>query len=221
MILINKGKEPRKLMEFRQQLNAEYADMPKDVRSAILESLMKEQGFLCAYCMSRIPQEKKQPSVSIEHWDPQSLSSDDQAMNYRNMFAVCNGNRSCRGKKTCDAARGNKRLTVHPLKHETLSLIKYKTGGNIYSENSDINQDLNDTLNLNCPDSGLLENRLRALQTMLNKMKEKYPSGDITNYCTKLLQAYSGKFPKTPYVGILIYWLKKHLGKQSNRKYKK
>lgn len=212
MILIKKKKEPKKLTEYRKQLcpKPTYEDMPKEVRSFVLDSLMEEQGFLCAYCMSRIPQANKYPSTSIEHWKPQSMISDDQALNYRNMFAVCNGNRSGYGEKTCDASRGNKPLTVHPLKPETLSTIKYKSDGVIYSTDQNINHDLNDNLNLNSKESGLVENRRRALQQMILVINTKYPSRDITNFCAKTLEAYSNKSRKPPYVGILIDWLKKH-----------
>ena len=54
MIEIKKGNEPKELLQYRQQDFASYADMPSDVKKKVIESLLSEQGHLCAYCMSRI-----------------------------------------------------------------------------------------------------------------------------------------------------------------------
>lgn len=215
MIEIKKGKEPPALIAYRKTQYATYDDMPKPVHDAVLRSLMQEQGYLCAYCMRRIPQKGKTPPATIEHWDPQSKTCIDKALDYRNMLAVCNGNRGCGDKEymTCDAKRGNIPLTVHPLNPLTLSSIQYKSDGRISSPNLDINTDLDETLNLNCFQVGLLESRRRALQALQNELKKKHPTGDITLTCLKLLQKYQSQTSKTPYLGILIWWLQKHIRK--------
>lgn len=189
--------------------------MPREVHEAVLESLMKEQGYLCAYCMCKIPQTGKMPSATIEHWEPQSKTSEDKALDYRNMLAVCNGNRGC-GKKeymTCDARRGNTPLTVNPLNALTLSSIQYKADGTIFSNDPDINKDLNEILNLNCSQVGLVENRRRALQTMLKELRKKRPTGAIPLTCERLLEKYQSQTRKTSYLGILIWWIQKHMSK--------
>lgn len=216
MIAIKKGKEPPALIAYRKTKYATYDDMPKAVHDAVLDSLMQEQGYLCAYCMRRIPQKGKTPSATIEHWDPQSKTCTDKALDYRNMLAVCNGNRGCGSKEymTCDAKRGNTPLTVYPLNPLTLSSIQYKSDGRIFSPNSDINTDLDVTLNLNCSQVGLVESRRRALQALQSKLKKKYPTGDIALPCLKLLQMYRSQPTKTPYLGILIWWLQKHIRKK-------
>lgn len=215
MIEIKKGKEPSALIAYRKTPYATYDDMPKAVHDAVLDSLMQEQGYLCAYCMRRIPQKGKTPSATIEHWDPQSKTCTDKALDYRNMLAVCNGNRGCGSKEymTCDAKRGNASLTVHPLNPLTLSSILYKSDGRISSPDSDINTDLDKTLNLNCSQVGLVESRRRAVQTMQNELKKRCPTGNITLTCLRLLQKYQSQTQKTPYLGILIWWLQKHIRK--------
>ena len=216
MIKIKKGKEPPELIAYRKKKYAAYDNMPRDVHDAVLKNLMQEQGYLCAYCMCKIPQTGKTPSVTIEHWDPQSKTSEVKALDYRNMLAVCNGNRGC-GKKeymTCDAKRGNTPLTVHPLNPLTLSSIQYKADGTIFSNEPDINKDLNETLNLNCAQVGLTENRRSALQTMLDELHKKRPTGDIHLTCERLLEKYQNQTRKTPYSGILIWWLQKHISKR-------
>lgn len=213
MVEIKKGKEPPALIAYRKTQYATYDGMPKNVHDAVLESLMQEQGYLCAYCMCRIPQKGKSPAATIEHWDPQSKTSNDKALDYRNMLAVCNGNQGCGSDKftTCDTKRGNTPITVHPLRPATLSGIQYKSDGTIYSSDPNINKDLDETLNLNCTQVGLVESRRRALQTMLNELNKRRPTGDITLTCLRLLEKYQTQTRKTPYVGILIWWLQRHI----------
>lgn len=216
MIVIKKGKEPPDLIAYRKTKYASYENMPKEVHEVVLESLMREQGYLCAYCMCRIPQKGKFPSVTIEHWDPQSQTSSDKTLDYRNMLAVCNGNRGCHADKymTCDARRGNIPLTVNPLDPLTLASVQYTSNGKIFSTDPQIDKDLNDTLNLNCVQVGLAKNRHAALKTMIDEIHKKHPTGDITSFCEKLLDNYQAKPIKSPYVGILIWWLQKHIHKK-------
>lgn len=211
MIEIKKNNEPRTLLTYRLQPNASYSEMPKEVKEVVLHSLMEEQGCLCAYCMRRIPQKKKNPGVTIEHWNAQSDSNREMGLDYHNMFAVCSGNRGCGDKKylTCDARRGKDPLIVNPLKPETLRTIRYKENGVIFSEDSTINQDLNEHLNLNCSALLLPECRAEALKELQKKVYQdnmgKTASKEyFQNLLSRLLQSNS---PKKPYVGILISWL--------------
>lgn len=211
MIEIKKGKEPPELMAHRKTKYACYGNMSTETHQAVLESLMREQGFICAYCMRRIPQKGRNPAATIEHLDAQSETDNDKALDYRNMLAVCNGNRgSAEYSMTCDAKRKNTSLTVNPLKPSTLIGIHYRADGTIFSENSDVNRDLNLVLNLNCNEFGLVDSRREALQRMLKELKEKHLTGNIQLYCAKLLKAYKEAPRKTPYVGILIHWLEAH-----------
>ena len=91
------------------------------------------------------------PPMKIEHWLPESQCSEFQKLDFRNMLGVCMGNAgqpySC---TTCDSHRKDKMLTINPLDKNLVQQIKYESHtGKIYSENEQINEDLNDTLNLN------------------------------------------------------------------------
>lgn len=128
------------------------------------------------------------------------------------MIAVCNGNRdeSDNAVKICDAHRGNQKIKVNPLKPETLEGIKYKHNGEIFSTDEQVNIDLQVTLNLNSKKALLPQDRKGALDGLIAGISKEHPTGDIKNYCTKLLRHYiEEKDYKEPYVGILIYWLKK------------
>lgn len=54
MIYIQKAREPHSLTQYKKQENANYGNLPSNVKDDIRLSLLKEQGFLCAYCSRRI-----------------------------------------------------------------------------------------------------------------------------------------------------------------------
>jgi uncharacterized protein (TIGR02646 family) len=233
LIEIKKGKEPSELAKYRNLPDATYDNMhgaPSgkkdkdgnkiDVYSIVLNSLIKEQGQLCAYCMKRIPERKGKPFATIEHIVPQSGSDESKRLDYRNMLAVCSGNRNGSDEeKTCDARRGilpkdRQVLYVNPLEKESLKTIVYDSKGIISSSDSDINNNLNDTLNLNCSFVGLPDLRKVALITLQQEINERYPGKTVPKeYLLKLLVKFENeRTSKRPYVGILIQWLKKKIG---------
>ena len=210
MIEIKKSQEPSELLRHRKSSHASYDNMSPETRKAVLESLMKEQGYLCAYCMCRIPQQQGEPQVTIEHWEAQSETDRKKAMDYQNMLAVCSGNRGCGSKNNmhCDAKRGNSPLTVNPLNPETVAKIKYKLNGRIFSQDEAINHDLDVTLNLNSAAARLVDNRRRALQTLQAELKK---SRNFQAQCAKYYDKFCNQPKKTPYVGILLWWLERKL----------
>lgn len=222
MIHIQKGNEPRELIQYRLNKSnggSTYADMPSDVHQAVLKNLMEEQGFLCAYCMCRIPQDpsKHKPPVSIEHIDPQSKTDDAKALDYGNMLAVCSGNQNPANQKllrlgekrlTCDAHRHNRPLVVNPLDSRTLATISYKSDGTIFSTDHAVNTDLNDTLNLNCEAILLPDSRKAARNSLLSKLQKH--NADIQIYIRRTLDYLNTTSQKPPYAGILIDWLERH-----------
>ena len=221
MIQIKKGREPDKLLQYRQQENASYEQMDKDVKEELLDRLLQEQGHLCAYCMSKIPETRELPegvsAVTIEHWLPRN--PDDkidvgQGLDYKNMFAVCSGRRGCGSEEgmTCDARKGNSEIKVNPLDAKTLSGITYTANGKIKSSDPIIDEDINIRLNLNGETTSLSENRMQVLDSLLRDIKKRCGTGDISLYCQRRLEKIMEMDdPKIPYAGILIWWLKKHI----------
>ena len=155
MIEIKKGREPKELVEYRQLPDASYENMDSHLKNIVLDHLLHEQGHLCAYCMRRIPEKRKLPigvqGATIEHWFPRNPDSGEdygQGLDYRNMLAVCSGNRGCGDERnlTCDAKRGNDKLTVNPCNSKTLHSITYSHNGKIKSTDTRIDEDLNERL---------------------------------------------------------------------------
>ena len=92
MIRIEKKREPRALSEYRKLPYASYEGMHgastgrdngEDVYHVVLDSLIKEQGCLCAYCMRTIPEKRGTPAATIEHIIPQSKDP-EKALSYQN-----------------------------------------------------------------------------------------------------------------------------------------
>lgn len=221
MIKIKKGREPDKLLRYRQQDGVSYEQMDKAVKEELLEKLLQEQGHICAYCMKKIPESRELPvgvaPVTIEHWFPRNSNSKEdvgQGLNYRNMFAVCSGNRGCgcKEKMTCDARKGNEAIKINPCDADTLRGITYTSSGKIQSSDSVVDEDINERLNLNSESSSLPENRKQVLQALIDDVRKKHGTGDISLYCRrKLAQIRDMDDPKLPYVGIMIWWLEKHI----------
>lgn len=220
MIPIIKGAEPRELLEYRMSPNASYEDMPTDVKNITKQSLLKEQGGLCAYCMCRINGEKGQ-KYTIEHLKPRAICSKQEALDYKNMVAVCEGNRNAHNNssKTCDAKRGSLSVDKQKMKwidimdSASLECIKYKRDGEIYADNIEADEDLNERLNLNCEVRQLKDCRKKALQELQIQLQKKYPGRTIpAGRIQLLLKHYEEENPKTAFCGILIAWLKRKDG---------
>ena len=116
MIYIKKGKEPDSLTKYKKQKFA-YYDGYKE-KDDVREMLLKEQGYLCAYCMRRIDINH----MKIEHWFPENELSDIERLDYRNMLGSCEGHiDGTNGKKddTCDSHKSGDKITVNPLDNST------------------------------------------------------------------------------------------------------
>ena len=161
MIEIKKGSEPKELLEYRKQKFSSYADMPTNVKKEVIKSLLSEQGHLCAYCMSRIDENEGKHKTTIEHCLPQAVTSENE-------------------DKSCDAKRGSLKDIQQSMKKinvfdgTTLSDIKYSSDGTIYSNDKDLDEDLNLRLNLNCEARRLKECRLQALHALHRSIAQKY-----------------------------------------------
>ncbi|PZO41168.1 MAG: TIGR02646 family protein [Pseudanabaena frigida] len=173
---IIKQSEPRSLVEHRIKQraneNANYDNYPD--KDKLRESLLKEQGYLCCYCMSRITLDLER--MKIEHWKPYT-KYESLRLDYQNLLGVCKGNEGARpSKQHCDTKKGDSELTINPIEGDKNceNLIRYRPDGKIYSDDVSINRDLNETLNLNL--DFLKKNRKAALDVVIRKLDEKFPN---------------------------------------------
>lgn len=149
----DRNKEPKELTEYRRTPGVVYDDLGGDKKSIIRESLLDEQGYICAYCMGKIDME----SCSIEHYISQSRHQDSpfsegehrrQSLLYSNMLGVCKNN-----AEHCDKKRGNIPLEIlDPHDPSCEELITYEFDGSIVPagrETDKVQKDI-DSLGLDC-----------------------------------------------------------------------
>ena len=207
MIHIEKGREPRSLTEYRESTpNASYDGLPTETKNEVRASLLREQGYICAYCMARI----RIDTVTIEHYIAQRQNGEGSGieLDYHNMLGVCRGNAGMpHNQETCGKHRGNAPLSVDPRAKEKVDTIRYSSNGRIESASAEFNQDLNVTLNLNI--SSLVSNRKAALDSMKHKLHAEKKKGEWKKIALKYVRKLSEKEEKDAYVGILLWYLEK------------
>ena len=214
MMYIRKGSEPRSLTEYKSKPGATYDGYRE--KDNVRVQLLEEQGFLCAYCMSRISLEK----MKIEHWKAQKASDGagtEYALDYRNMLGVCMGNAANPpAAQTCDTHRGNKELFVDPRNEDHIRQIEYQSDGVIFSRNERINFDLNETLNLNSDQAFVKAGRKEAIQRLNAYLAKKQPNGTwnvslLNNVKRRFIEKNNGRYE--PFVGALLYYIDRYLKK--------
>lgn len=227
MIYIEKGSEPQVFLWYRKHHpDASFDTMPKDVKSKLRETLLKEQGHLCAYCMCRLCGEG---DVKIEHF---MARTPENELDYHNLLAVCMGGSDAPSKiQFCDSKKGDDKIFVNPLKRSDMDRIYYKNNGEIHSSDTtkytyqyqDKNgklhekwtspdQDLTETLNLNYENGAPFMGRNRALKTFQKQLSKYKDIGKKKTFLEKMRRKYGERSDeRAPYIGILLWYIHKKL----------
>jgi len=209
---IFKTKEPTSLTTYRAGISKEdlknlekFDTAPSNVKDELREKLLEEQGFICCYCMNRV----ESRNSKIEHFKPRSLFRVEQ-LDYTNLFVACLGGQgSSPCEQSCDTKKGNCSLNYINLLSDIEKSMEYKKDGFIFSNNQDIDRELNEILNLN--HSLLQNNRQEALNQLLSDLKKR--GWDIPTL-KATLEKYKHKNLKgkyRPYCEMIVYFLRKKL----------
>lgn len=215
MLPIDKSKPPHELVNGVRRLKStpdatvKWDNLDHAERAATLESLLLEQGNLCAYCTRRISAD----SAHVEHIVPRS-QDDARSVEYGNLLAVCDGMIGGARDSTCDRSRGNRSLTVNPLKRETLEGIRYRRDGTTYADRPEIDEDIANTLNLN--QRLLVRNRKEVVRRLQGKLGQLDRAGSdrsrVSSYCRKYVDRHlANPSERLPYDGIVLYFMQKRL----------
>ena len=220
MITIRKRPEPSSLTHFRSMGGKKFDDLDAKTKDEVRESLLLEQGYICAYCMKRIGRDRDEEGrcndVKIEHVVPRSETSRSKRtemmeLDYGNLVAVCKG--ATNGIMHCDTSKGNTLISLHPCNEDVECSVKYGLkDGTISSTNNAWNKDLNDEGKLNLNHPTLKLNRVAALnglQKALNKTGKWSRSG-----LERWVERLDEDTVKVEYVGIMKYYLKKKLSQK-------
>jgi uncharacterized protein (TIGR02646 family) len=207
---IKKSKEPASLLAHRKKIYSNYDNYPD--KDELRDYLLAEQGYICCYCMQRISKK----IMKIEHWQPQSKYLEKQ-LDYQNLLAACRGNEGeLKHLQHCDTHKGEQEITINPLGKLTES-IKYRGNGRIYSDDPNIDREINDILNLNI--QTLVNNRAEIIDKVrqdLTKIKGKQAAWSANDVKRKL-QKYEEKNAAgeyEPYCQAVVYFLNKRFAKK-------
>jgi uncharacterized protein (TIGR02646 family) len=218
---IQKSREPRTLQQYRASADPSSSTLFDDFpdKDGLRRSLLKEQGYICCYCLKRIkgePDKLGKPDTRIEHWAPQSLYP-SLRLDYKNLLAACDGNE---GKpkhlRHCDVSKGDQEISLDPTQPSCETQIFYQTrAGRICASDLLLQNDLNHILNLNI--QTLKENRLAVLDSILNEMKREAPIG---NWSASFIQRKINKLSQhnrqgyhQEYFAFAVFELKKMLAR--------
>ncbi|MFO0610570.1 MAG: hypothetical protein U0324_45835 [Polyangiales bacterium] len=160
MRALTKGREPASLRAYRAVPGAAYdgADFTA-VKDEIREALLRDQAWLCCYCMRRIsaearphPVNREAPPViqmKVEHWRPQSLHP-DLALAWSNLLGACTGGVGVApADQTCDTRKAESVITLNPCDPAHVATLRCSTRGHLTSSNPQFQEDLDVRLGLN------------------------------------------------------------------------
>lgn len=204
MIRINKGPEPAEWTAYRETPGAKYKAIP-----ALRQALLIEHGYLCAYCMRRIPVKdpNNKETSRIEHIQPIEFYEERQ-LDYTNMVICCPG--YINSSEHCDKSKKSQEISFTPFDIHVQNSISYLTkDGTIQSSNANWNTEMNDVLCLN--NSLLKINRSQVLEGIRAILeKKKWKRAELENQLHHWSNPNAdGK--RSPYCGIVIWYLEKKL----------
>ncbi|TAK44050.1 MAG: TIGR02646 family protein [Saprospiraceae bacterium] len=209
-ILKNPKNEPKEVAGKRLTPGSTFDDLPKE---PLRVALLKEQSFICAYCMQRIKNDWK--STKIEHWAPRNEANEKD---YMNLLAVCKGNEGApNGEQHCDTSKGNQPITISPLNSNCEQLIRFDPGGHIYSNDPAIDDELKNILKLDL--QYLVEERMKLMDFVKNEIQKaaknspasKIKKAGLTNMLKDWQTPKKGKFE--PFCQVAIAYIQKKLAR--------
>lgn len=199
MKFIKKGKEPAAWKAKRETEGTDFSAIPE-----LQLALLKEQGYICCYCMSQIHEK----SMKVEHWRARSKYP-EKKFDYNNLLAACKGD-FC-SDKHCDTKKENDEIELNPTdaKNNVELVIGYSWSDGKLTYPSQYKTDIEVTLNLN--NAVLCRNRKSALNAVNDVLKiKKYSKGIYEKQLLKLQSKNSeGKY--SPYCMIGIRFLEKKI----------
>jgi uncharacterized protein (TIGR02646 family) len=212
MKYIQKNQEPRSLTEWNQKLGGKIRDwksFDKSVKNDVYESLLKEQGFICAYCSRPIIR----TNCHIEHYRPKSVYK-QLTFEYNNLIASCQGEdeKKPRTPVHCGHKKGawyDEELMISPLDSNCEKYFKYAGSGQIIAVDGEKQAAANTTISKLALDIDKLR-RLRrtAIDTALQIIE-----GLNASEIQQLIQGYqkpdnTGRL--TPFCDVIIYILQQY-----------
>lgn len=213
---IIKTLEPNTLTRYRSSLNKiqkksrdVYKNFPEKSQEGCTRGesgnlriqLLEEQGHICCYCMQRI----SCVNSRIEHYQSQSRHPKKQIV-YKNLFVACNNSEGKeQAEQHCDVKKSELDLRQINLLFNIENRIMYTKDGNVYSDNIDLNHEIENIINLN------LQILIDARRETLSSVFANVPTWDLTTI-NKLINKYSQKNSAgmfAPFCQMIVWNLQK------------
>lgn len=204
---IVKQKEPKEWTEYRLTPGVEYRPIPE-----LRDALLKEQGYICAYCMRRIPVKDRNSNETtrIDHKLSRKNHPELQ-LNYTNMAICCPG--AIDNDFHCDKLKEENDITFDLSDDRFFETISYSSkDGEIKSSDEEYNRQMNRLLNLN--HSLLKRNRLGTLRGVIAMMNKENRKGWTAADIRRMIEIWDNKDSDgqyKPYNGIVLWFLNKRL----------
>lgn len=183
MRVIRKGREPTTLRDYRAVPGVVYDGAGfKTVKDDLRDALLRDQEWLCCYCMRRIsPDERPHPvnpeappvvQMKVEHWRPQSRFP-ELTLAWTNLFGACTGGVGVApADQTCDTRKGEEAVTLNPCDAAHIATLRCTTRGRLESSNAAFQEDIDERLGLN--HGVLMDERRGAIRRVLARLNAKY-----------------------------------------------
>lgn len=179
-----KGNEPVALTEWKALANEDwqptYGDMSGEVKEAVKESLLVEQGHICCYCERRL----SAGDLHIEHLQPQSSAAVDP-LDYSNMICSCQNQIKRGAPRHCGNLKADNTLPITPFDVDCEEHFSYTHDGRIQPtpQNNPRAQETIQTLGLGLPK--LNEMRGQAIEPFLDGDLD---AADLVSFVTGYLK---------------------------------
>lgn len=194
---IVKDDEPAELQAWKAQANEDwrptYDDLRGDEKTAVKNSLMVEQGYICCYCERRL----LDSDSHIEHLQPQSDPVVDP-LDYGNMLCSCQVQVKKGEPRHCGNLKGENLLAITPLVDNCEEQFAFTHDGQIqpFPENNGAAEETITVLGLNIPK--LNDLRKSAIEPFLDGDLGEIDLADfVTGYLEKDDQGQFGEFWST------------------------
>jgi uncharacterized protein (TIGR02646 family) len=171
MRTIEKGNEPASLRLHRKAGGTWETYTERDDAR---RELLKEQGYLCCFCMQEIDLRR----MKVAHWASQS-GNPDRTLSWDNLLGACpGGDGGPRDKQHCDTAQGETPIKIHPADRTQRceQFLRYLRDGTIATDDPEIHENIDQTLRLN--HGPLKKARKRVIDALLTHLQREGGKAD-------------------------------------------
>ena len=237
MKLIIKGKAPDYLIAARKDVTIKTYESDFRDKAPLLKTLLQEQGYICCYCMQRIPTPTNK--AHVEHFLPESIyngenGKEDLQFTYSNLFAACQGNEGKKEKyQHCDKRKKDQEIKLSPLNKIHVEGIVFDGNGRLLVRLSDklLEKELNEEIGMKGVDEEddidlrnknklnlniltLRKQRIDVIESIqqwleATSKKKSITKADIEKKITEWQIPENGQF--RPFCQVAIFYLQKKL----------